>query len=120
MAYYHVLLTPAGSPARTRCLLEDLSEQTLLARFVQPYRGGKTIACGDEVITAPCPEQVRILRTETAANPSFANSSLQGRADPQKVIAAGEDVTAFYLGKPSGFFRGLAILSELHFRIGWT
>lgn len=63
MSFYHVLITFFDSPNKPRCVLTDLSEHQLKARFVTSYRKGKDILCGTEVVRIGDIKSVQIICT---------------------------------------------------------
>jgi hypothetical protein len=63
MSYYHVLLSFQDEPNTVRCMFADLAEQELRTRFVTPYRRGKNLLCGGEVVELSEIKTVQIFRT---------------------------------------------------------
>jgi hypothetical protein len=62
--FHHVLLELTDAPNKPRCVFFDLSERELKTRFVKPYRKGKNILCGNEVIRVENIRRVQIIRTD--------------------------------------------------------
>lgn len=64
MPFYHVLIIFADAPSKLQCILSDLSEQQLQTQFVTPYKKGKDILCGTEVVRVGSIKTVQIIRTD--------------------------------------------------------
>lgn len=134
MAFFHVLITEADSPKKTRCILSDLSELELRKQFVGPYRNGKDVLCGSEVIQTASIKSVRIIQTQKTSEverKAIHERSLQrieeinrgpgpfvligsGHGyDPEDIAEAGDDVMRRYLKGPPGYAKNGAILAFL-------
>lgn len=123
MAYHHVLITFVDSPDKPRCVLSDLSEQDLKTQFVTPYRKGKDILCGVEIIRVGSIKKVQIIRTNEKSeverdiiyeqslkrdqefnrqSDSVLLINLGHGYEPEDIAEAGEDVTSQYIFGPPG------------------
>lgn len=71
MAFYHVLLTIVDNTDSFRCILSDLSEENLRKQFLQPYRRGNSILCGDEVVESLKIKRLKIIRTLEGSEPAL-------------------------------------------------
>ena len=67
MPYFHVLVATEPKPERLRCIMSDLSEKELKEAFVVPFKRGKGIVAGHELIRA---DQVRKLKITSTDEPS--------------------------------------------------
>ena len=72
MAFHHVLLTLNEAPSKPRCVLSDLSAEQLEKQFLFPYRKGKNILCGNQVIHVTNIKSVQIIRTEKTSELELA------------------------------------------------
>jgi hypothetical protein len=78
MDFHHVLLTLTEAPSKLRCVLADLSEDQLKRQFLRPYRKGKNILCGNQVIQISSIRSVQIIRTKKTSEREL--SELQDRS----------------------------------------
>jgi len=123
MSFYQVLIAIEPQPDKLRCILRDLSEPRLLAQFVEPYRKGRDLVCGNEIIPIASLRKVHVVRTERddAEERESLNAksrreleainrepggvvflSLGRGYDPEDILEVGEDVTAGYISGPPG------------------
>jgi hypothetical protein len=123
MAFYHVLLTLSEAPSKPRCVLSDLSAEKLEAQFLLPYRKGKNILCGNQIIQVTSIKGVQIIRTEMTSqhelsviqdrsfkeiqefnrqSESFVIISPGHGFDTEDIVEAGEDVTSQHIIGPPG------------------
>lgn len=123
MPFHHVLLALESEPTKLRCVLTDLTEEDLKAKFLRPYRKGQNIFCGNEVIPVSQIRKLHIVRT-THEN-EVERSALQERSfneiqefnrqsdsivlinpergyDPEDILEVGEDVTATFVSGSLG------------------
>lgn len=123
MAFHHVLITFTGSSSKPRCVLSDLSEQQLQTQFVTPYRKGKDMLCGTEVIRVGSIKSVQIIDTNMTGE--VERSAIQAKSfkdiqdfnsqsdsmtlispgygyEPEDIAEAGVDVTSQYIIGPPG------------------
>ena len=134
MAYYHVLLTFQDSPDKVRCMFADLTERDLEARFLVPYRSGKSFLSGNEVVEASRIKKVTILKTNRVSAAELKdiqdkswkevqefnrNSDSMvlispGRGyDAEDIVEAGNDVTAEFISGPPGHGGGWGVVSAV-------
>ncbi len=64
MKFYHVLISHEKEPDSLRQIFEDLDENELKQKFLLPYRKGKSLICGGEVVPVKQIKKVRISRTD--------------------------------------------------------
>jgi hypothetical protein len=123
MPFYHVLITFADAPGKSQCVLSDLSEQQLQTQFVTPYKKGKDILCGTEVVWVGRIKTVQIIRTDKKSEEersaiqeqSFTEiQELNRRSDslviispgygyePEDIAKAGMDITLQYIAGAPG------------------
>jgi hypothetical protein len=123
MSYYHVLLSFHDAPQELRCMLFDLSEQELRARFLVPYRRGKNLLCGNEVVASSRINRVSIVRTDDSSANELKKIQEKSWKDIQDfnresqslvlldlghgyhledITEAGEDVTSALILRPPG------------------
>jgi hypothetical protein len=58
--FHHVIVTLGETD---KCLFSDLSEKDLRKRFVRPYRRGRKILSGNEVIDVRAISKLHVIRT---------------------------------------------------------
>lgn len=78
MAFHHVLLTLSEAPSKLHCVLADLSAEQLEKQFLRPYRKGKNILCGNQVIQISSIRSIQIIRTKKTSEREL--SELQDRS----------------------------------------
>lgn len=66
MSFYHVIVQTRSS-LEFRVLFEDLSRRQLQLKFLRPYRRGKDILCGGEIVHLNEIASVKIIFTEQAS-----------------------------------------------------
>ena len=64
MPYLHVFLSLEPEPEKYRCVLHDLSEESLKKAFLRPYKSGTRLLCGNEVIPLDKIRRVKIVATD--------------------------------------------------------
>ena len=82
--HYHVLLSQDNSPA-LRCVLRDLDARGLRTGFLKPYKAGKTLLCGSEIITSESVRRVSIVTTERSMELSLARANDEAEAHRQEL-----------------------------------
>lgn len=128
MPFYQVLVAIEPEPDKLRRILTDLSEPQLSAQFVQPYRKGIDLICGNELVSLASLRKVHIVRTErtdTQERSALNDKSLKeieainrepggvvflslGRGyEPEDILEVGTDVTAEFISGPPGNAQGL-------------
>ncbi len=128
MPFYQVLIATESEPGKLRTVLTDLSKAQLLAQFVQPYRKGLDLVCGNEIVSLASLRRVHIVRTERTdeqERSALSEKSLKeieainraadglvflnpGRGfEPEDILEVGADVTAEFISGPPGSAPGL-------------
>lgn len=123
MPFHHVLLALESEPTKLRCVLTDLTEEDLKAKFLRPYRKGQNIVCGNEVIPVSQIRKLHIVRTardNEAERNALQEQSLKeiqefnrqsdsvvlispGRGYAHEdILEVGKDVTATFVSGPPG------------------
>lgn len=134
MSFYQVLVAVEPEPGKLRCVLTDLSEPQLRAQFVESYRKGRDLVCGNEIIPIASLRKVHVVRTErddAQERESLNAKSLReieainrqpggvvflslGRGyDPEDILEVGADVTAEFISGPPGGAHDKDVLSRL-------
>ena len=124
MAYYHVLLSFHETSENPRCVLADLSEEELRKRFVTPYRRGKDVLCGNEVVDVSRISKVTIVCTADTSTNELKRIQEKSRRETEEfnrtargvklvdlgrghnledIGEAGVDVTSTYISGPPGY-----------------
>jgi hypothetical protein len=67
MIYFHVLLSMAQEPTKLRCVLYDLTEKQLHDQFLQPYKSGRNLLCGNHIYPTTEIRSVSVVSTEGTA-----------------------------------------------------
>lgn len=134
MSFYQVLIAIEPEPDKLRCALRDLSEPQLRAQFVEPYRKGRDLVCGNEIVPIAALRKVHIVRTaredQQERNDLNAKSlkeiqainrepggvvflSLGRGYDPDDILEVGADVTAEFISGPPGGAHNQSRISRL-------
>lgn len=104
MKFYHVLISHEIEPDRLRQIFEDLDENELEQKFLLPYRKGKSLICGGEVVSVKKIKKVRIVRTDQC-NEVERDELL--RNSKQKIDKLnGESDASFIIYSPWGAYPG--------------
>lgn len=134
MPFYQILVAIEPEPDKLRCLLRDLSEPQLLAQFVKPYRSGRDLICGNQIVPVTALRKIHIIRTareDEREREALNEKSLKeieainrkpggllflspGRGyEPEDIFEVGADVTAEFISGPPGVTYGQNRLSHL-------
>lgn len=92
MSYFHVLLQLGESSQDTRCVLWDLSEKQMKSQFVDPYRKGRDLLCGSEVVKLSSIRRVRIVRTERTNEAERADIQTRSKREIDEMNRGGEPI----------------------------
>jgi hypothetical protein len=135
MSYYHVLLRFQDEPNNVRCVLSDLSEKQLRTQFVRPYRRGKNILCGREVVDISRIKIINIIRTTDTSDIELKRIQEKSRAENEQrnrsssllvvmvlgrgyqledISLAGEDVTSKFIVDVPGHDRWTVVAEILN------
>ena len=134
MSFYQVLIATEPEPDKLRCSFRDLSEPQLRAQFVDPYRNGRDLICGNEIIPVGSLRRVHVVRTarnDAQGRETLNEKSLReveainresggvvflslGRGyDPEDILEVGADVTAEFISGPPGSARSQGRLTRV-------
>jgi hypothetical protein len=123
MPYFHVFLSVESAPEKQRCVFSDLSEVELKASFVRPFKNGKNLLCGNEIIPVDGIRRFTITSTndrseavldrfQKSSNTALDKLNNQSTGQiflgglefgPDDLVRIGTDVTAKYICKaPDG------------------
>lgn len=97
MPYYHVLLSFQDEPKTVRCLFADLAEKELRKQFVTPYRRGKNVLCGSEVIEVSRIKTVKIIRTADTSDQALERIEEKGIKHYEELNRGSRGVVFFRL-----------------------
>lgn len=134
MSFYQVLISTEPEPDNLRCSFRDLSEPQLRTQFVDPYRNGRDLICGNEIIPVGSLRRIHVVRT--ARNDAQERNALNARSldeieainrepgglvilslgrgyDPEDILEVGADVTAEFISGPPGGVHDQSLLSHL-------
>lgn len=139
MPYLHVILSVEPQPDKERCVLKDLSDADLKAKFVRPFKRGKNLLCGNEVIPADKIRRIKITSTDETS--AVVLAKFQKAADesntewnrrdtglviigglgfgPDELGRIGTDVTTRYITQPPEMVPAPALLARL-FNNSWV
>jgi hypothetical protein len=98
-AYYHVLVSFQDEPKTVRCLFADLSEKELRTRFVAPYRRGKDLLCGTEVVAVSRIRTVGIVRTADTSDIELKRIQEKSRKETEQLNRSSTSVVFLDLGR---------------------
>lgn len=123
MAFHHVLVSFRHAPNDVRCVLADLSEKDLKARFLRPYRKGQQFMSGNEIVETSTINKVKVIRTEETSERELAKIQVRSHRENDElnrgshsvvfldsgrgyvledIAEAGVDVTPAYVVRPPG------------------
>ena len=133
MKFYHVLISHEKEPDGLRQIFEDLDKNELEQKFLRPYRKGKSLIFGGEVVPVKQIKKVHIVRTDQCneverdkllrksiqlieklnveSDGSFVIPSAMG-SYPGDILEAGVDVTETYLPDSPGYEAGSSPFSR--------
>lgn len=117
MPYLHVFLSVEPEPDKERCVLRDLGEAELKSLFVRPFKSGKNLLCGNEIIPHHKIRRITIIATDeksdavlvkaqNASNEAIAKLNNESSSivflgglgyDVDDLVSMGNNVTAKYI-----------------------
>jgi hypothetical protein len=98
MPYYHVLLRLHDEPS-VRCVFADLSKKELQRRFVAPYRRGKDLLCGNEIVAVSRIKTVDIIRTADTSATELTRIQEKSRAENEQLNRSSSGFVILDLGR---------------------